>query len=147
MNRETLGRTGGAVGSKALTVGVAVFISLLSGSASASDEKRGSLDPKGSQAIEAQVNSTGIGAQYISPNNMHSHKQYWGAFNGTVKSTLYWSVVTPSSRVFASCSEGFLGAARYTVHNVIPGNGFVQLWTDVQWGSRIALYCDYLVIN
>ena len=63
MNRETLGRTGGAVGSKALTVGVAVFISLLSGSASA-DEKRGSLDPKGSQAIEAQVNSS-IGAQYI----------------------------------------------------------------------------------
>lgn len=145
MNRKTLGRTGGAAGLKALTVGVAVFISLLSGSAQA-DAKRGSLDPKGSQAIEAQVNSS-IGVQYISPNNMHSYKHYWGQYNGTVKSTLYWSVVTTSSRVFASCSEGFLGAARYTVHNVIPGNGYVQLWTDIQWGAPISLYCDYLVIN
>ena len=146
MNRETLGRTVGATGLKALTVSVAVFISLLSGSAQASDVKSGSLDPKGNQAIEAQVNSS-LGAQYISPNNMHSYKHYWGQYNGTVKSTLFWPVVTASSRVFASCSEGFLGAARYTVHNVIPGNGYIQLWTDIQWGSRISLYCDYLVIN
>jgi hypothetical protein len=41
----------------------------------------------------------------------------------------------------------FLGAARYTLHNVAPRAGGVDIWVNIEWGSDIPLYVDYLVVN
>jgi hypothetical protein len=143
------------VGKKTLVASAAFSIAFALGSAFAADEDLGSLAPVADQTIEADIDAldfatdlgTDLETQYISPYSMHSYKHYWGKYRGTVKSTLYWSVIKSSSRVFVSCSEGHLGAAKYTVHNVVPENGRVRVWHHVNWGSPIKLYCDYLVVN
>ncbi len=140
---------------KALVTGAAVSAVFAFGSAFASEEDLGSLAPVPDQTVEANVEALdsagGSGAQfdaqYISPNNFYSYKINWGNYKGTVKSTLYWSVISSSSRVFVSCSEGHLGSAKYTVHNVVPENGRVKVWHQIDWGNPIKLSCDYLVVN
>ncbi|MEO5932331.1 MAG: hypothetical protein ABIQ08_02100 [Duganella sp.] len=41
----------------------------------------------------------------------------------------------------------FIGAARYTVHNVAPRAGGVDILVDIDWNSPILLYVDYFVCN
>jgi hypothetical protein len=140
---------------KTLVASAAFSIAFAFGSALAADDDLGSLAPVPEQTIEADIDAldfttdlgTEFDTQYISPSNMYSYKHYWGKYKGTVKSTLNWSVITSSSRVFVSCSEGHLGSAKYTVHNVVPENGRVKVWHHIDWGSSIKLYCDYLVVN
>jgi len=64
------------------------------------------------------------------------------------------SRINPNARVFAELSEfdargpvygRFLGAARMTVHNVAPGWGYVDVWTDVEWGSALNVRMDLLI--
>lgn len=64
--------------------------------------------------------------------------------------------VTPRSRVFVSISEGlpggpevgkFIGAARYTVHNVAARTNAVDILVDIDWNSDILVYVDYFVYN
>ena len=41
----------------------------------------------------------------------------------------------------------FIGSARYTLHNVAPRSGGVDIRVNVEWSSDILLYADYLVVN
>src|SRR4051812_29991362 len=76
-----------------------------------------------------------------------TYQHNWGARNGQIRLTLNWGAITANSRVFVSISEGHVGAARYTLHNVVPENGRVTIWVNIEWGSPIQLYADYLIIN
>lgn len=85
-----------------------------------------------------------------------TYRHDWGNFRGSWKLNLNWGAINPRSRVFVAIAEGapggpdggkFIGAAKYTLHNVAPRNGGVDIWVDINWGSDIRLYVDYLVIN
>jgi hypothetical protein len=77
----------------------------------------------------------------------------WGDKHGQWKLTLNWDAVTQNSRVLVSATEwdengnGFLGSARYTIHNVSPFDGGVGVWVEIEWDSDIRVRLDYLVIN
>jgi hypothetical protein len=80
----------------------------------------------------------------------------WGNKHGQWKLNLNWSAVNRRSRVFVAIGEGaaggpdggkFIGGARYTLHNVAPRAGGVDIWVNIEWGSDIRIYVDYLVIN
>lgn len=61
--------------------------------------------------------------------------------------------INPGSRVFMSISEyltapgvdPFLGAARMTVHNVVPHAGGVNALVDVEWGSPLNVQVSIFV--
>ena len=64
--------------------------------------------------------------------------------------------INARSMVFVSIAEGaqggpnagkFIGAARYTVHNVAPRAGGVDILIDIDWNANIPLYVDYFVCN
>ena len=88
-----------------------------------------------------------------------SYRHNFGAMNGNRIITLIapaGRILTPRSRVFVAISEGlaggpdvgkFIGAARYTVHNIAPRAGAVDVWVNIEWGAPILLYADFLVIN
>ena len=85
-----------------------------------------------------------------------TYRQDWGARRGQWVLRLNWSAINPRSQVFVSIAEGagggvdsgkFIGSARYTVHNVAPRAGGVDIWVNIEWPSDISLYVDYLVVN
>jgi len=77
-----------------------------------------------------------------------TYRHNWGLRNNQWKLTLNWAgVITANTRVFVAISEGHVGAARYTVHNVVPENGRVTIWLNIEWGSPIQLFADYLIVN
>lgn len=99
----------------------------------------------GAGALEPELSGTGF-----------SYRHNWGARRGEWKLSLNWSAVNPRSRVLVSVGEGvaggpdngkFIGSARYTVYNVAPRAGGVDIWVNVEWGADILLYVDYLVVN
>ena len=76
-----------------------------------------------------------------------TYRRNWGLRQGQHLLSLPWPGVTTSHHVYVSIHEAnFIGAARYTVHNVAPRNGAVDIWVNVEWGSPIPLYADYLVV-
>ncbi|MEV4779864.1 hypothetical protein [Burkholderia sp. LMU1-1-1.1] len=89
----------------------------------------------------------------------YTYRANWGALHGQWILSLNsprFPALTPRSRVFVTISEGaaggpdagkFIGAARYTVHNVAPRVNGVDVWVNIEWGTDILLYVDYLVIN
>ncbi len=85
-----------------------------------------------------------------------TYRHNWGPRRGQWTLRLNWGVVNPRSHVFVSIGEGaaggpdagkFIGAARYTLHNVAPRAGGVDIWVNIEWSSDILLYADYLVVN
>ncbi len=83
-----------------------------------------------------------------------TYRHDWGNKHGQWKLTLNWGAITHNSRVFVSTSEfgggaqvPFVGAARYTVHNVAPFDGGVVVWINIEWGSDIRVQLSYLVVN
>ena len=85
-----------------------------------------------------------------------TYRHNWGPRRGQWTLRLNWADVTPRSHVFVSIGEGaaggpdagkFIGAARYTLHNVAPRAGGVDIWINIEWSSDILLYADYLVVN
>ena len=85
-----------------------------------------------------------------------TYRHDWGRRHGQLTLRLNWGAVNPRSHVFVSIAEGaaggpdagkFIGAARYTVHNVAPRVGGVDIWVNIEWGSDIPLFVDYLVVN
>ena len=78
----------------------------------------------------------------------------WGFLMGQHVLTLPWAIVTPQSRVFVAISEinqqtggRFIAAARYTVHNIAPRAGAVDIWVNIEWGANIPLVADYLLVQ
>lgn len=85
-----------------------------------------------------------------------TYRHDWGLRRGQHVLRLNWGAVGPRSRVLVSVGEGagggtdngkFVGAARYTVHNVAPRAGGVDIWVNIEWGADISIYVDYLVVN
>ena len=85
-----------------------------------------------------------------------TYRHDWGARRGQWILRLDWNVIQPPSRVLVAIGEGapggpaagkFIGAARYTVHNVASRWNGVDIWVDIAWSSDIPLYADYLIIN
>jgi hypothetical protein len=85
-----------------------------------------------------------------------TYRHDWGNKHGGWKLNLNWAAVNPRSRVFAAIAEGaaggpdagkFIGAAKYHLNNVAPRNDGVDIWVDIDWGSDIRIYVDYLVVN
>ena len=85
-----------------------------------------------------------------------TYRHDWGALHGQWVLQLAWGDINPRSQVFVSIGEGaaggpdagkFVGSARYTVHNVAPRAGGVDVWINIEWETDIPLYADYLVVN
>ena len=85
-----------------------------------------------------------------------TYRHDWGARCGQWVLRLNWDVIQPPSRVLVAIGEGvpggpsagkFIGAARYTLHNVASRWNGVDIWIDIAWSSDISLYADYLIIN
>lgn len=85
-----------------------------------------------------------------------TYRHDWGRRRGQHVLRLNWGAVDRRSHVFVSIGEGvaggadngkFVGAARYTVHNVAPRAGGVDVWVDIEWGADVPVYVDYLVVN
>lgn len=85
-----------------------------------------------------------------------TYRHDWGLRNGQRVLRLDWPAITPRSRVLVAIGEGvaggpdagkFIGGARYTLHNVAPRAGGVDIWVEIEWGAPIPLYVDYLVVN
>jgi hypothetical protein len=73
--------------------------------------------------------------------------------NGDFVLNLSWPAVTARSAVFVAIGEGAAGGptagkyirrAKFTLFNVAPYNGGVSIWVNVNWGSPIRLYVDYV---
>jgi len=87
--------------------------------------------------------------------NGFTYRHDWGVRHGQWVLRLNWSEVLPRSQVFVSIAEGggglnngkFIGAARYTVHNIAPRAGGVDIWVEIDYPVDIGLYVDYLIVN
>ena len=80
----------------------------------------------------------------------------WGNLHGGKILRLNWGVVTPRTAVFVAIGEGapggptagkFIGSAKYTLFNVAPRAGGVDIWVDIDWSKDIRIYVDYLVVS
>ena len=105
---------------------------------------QGEVQPFGA-AVEPELSGTGF-----------TYRHNWGARRGQWKLLLNWGDVNPRSKVFVAIGEGagadvdsgkFIGGARYTLHNVAPRAGGVDIWVNIEWNSDISLFVDYLVVN
>jgi hypothetical protein len=94
-----------------------------------------------------------IGAQDLSGNGF-TYRHDWGNLKGRINLNLAWDAIQQGSKVFVSATEfgggnqdAFIGAARYTVHNVAPHAGGVSVQINVEWDSPIRVRLDYLIVN
>lgn len=109
---------------------------------------------------EAQIamlqGKTAAGPQDVA-GTAFTYRHDWGNRHGSWKLTLnFGASVGPRTRAFVAIGEGapggpdggkFLGSAKYTLFNVAPRNGGVDIWVNIDWGSDIRIYVDYLIIN
>jgi hypothetical protein len=115
-------------------------------SAALAEVEQAAVRPRvGAGSLEPELSGAGF-----------TYRHNWGPRRGQWTLRLNLAGVTPRSHVFVSIGEGvaggpdagkFIGAARYTVHNVAPRAGGVDIWVNVEWGSDILLYADYVVVN
>jgi hypothetical protein len=96
---------------------------------------------------EVPVMARQPGDDFVSDWSMSTTFVDWGDRNGNWDFNLGWSEVHPWSHVFVSFSEGHMGSAYYTVHNVVPWEGGVSVRVSISWDSPIRVYGHYLVIN
>lgn len=118
-------------------------------------------EPVGSHAsrapyaqAEAQLSQAGLEPALQGTGFTYRHD--WGARHGQWVLRLHWDAINPQSKVFVSIGEGtaagpdagkFIGGARYTVHNVAPRAGGVDIWVNIEWNADILLHVDYLIVN
>lgn len=88
--------------------------------------------------------------------NGFTYRHNWGARRGQWTLRLNIGGANARSLVMVSIGEGaaggpdagkFVGSARFTLHNVAPRAGGVDVWVNVEWGADIPLYIDYLIVN
>jgi hypothetical protein len=109
------------------------------------------------ESDEAMVGHGGSdGAQPALSGTGFTYRHDWGRRRGQQVLRLNLPGVDRRSHVFVSIGEGaaggpdngkFVGSARYTVHNVAPRPGGVDVWVNIEWGADISVYADYLVVN
>ncbi|MFN3791780.1 hypothetical protein [Massilia sp.] len=105
------------------------------------------------------VAEASVGAQGLQPalqGTGFTYRHDWGMRRGEWLLRLNWDLIQPGSQVFVAVGEGvpggppagkFIGAARYTLHNVAPRAGGVDIWVNIEWSADISLYADYLIVN
>lgn len=77
----------------------------------------------------------------------------WPNLNGTVNFGFNWSLIHAGSHVYVSASEvdnglnRFMGAASYTVQNVVVKEGRAEFRIVIDWGSPLRISTDILTIN
>ncbi|MGH8559878.1 MAG: hypothetical protein ACRESZ_20995 [Methylococcales bacterium] len=77
----------------------------------------------------------------------------WPSLNGNVNFGFNWSVIHANSHVYISASEidnagnRFMGAAPYTVQNVVVKEGRVEFKIAIGWNSPLRVSTDILVVN
>jgi hypothetical protein len=82
-----------------------------------------------------------------------TYRHDWGEQKGQCILHLKWSEISPNARIFVSIAEGsptgekIIGKAKFSLHNVVPSDGIVSIWVDIQWDEPLRLYADYLVIS
>lgn len=118
-------------------------------------ERADSSSTKGPWAVaEASVGAEGL--QPALQGTGFTYRHDWGMRRGEWLLRLNWDQIQPGSQVFVAIGEGvpggppagkFIGAARYTVHNVAPRWNGVDVWVNIEWSADISLYVDYLVVN
>jgi len=107
------------------------------------------------QRLAGKAAVTGMPAPELAGTGF-TYRHNWGRLRGQWVLRLAWNAVNPRSRAFVAIGEGagtgpddgkFIGAARYTLHNVAPLAGSVDIWVNIEWSSDIPLYVDYLIVN
>ena len=105
------------------------------------------------------VAEASVGAEGLQPalqGTGFTYRHDWGMRRGEWLLRLNWDLIQPGSRVFVTVGEGvpggppagkFIGAARYTLHNVAPRWNGVDIWINIEWSADISLYVDYLIVN
>jgi hypothetical protein len=103
------------------------------------------------EANEEQIQSVEAGTGTTSLRISWGRRR--GEFVGNLTNVPF---VRPDWRVFAAAGEGivdgdptagkFMGAAKFTVNNVVPENGNVRVWVTIAWDQPIVLFIDYLFI-
>ena len=88
-----------------------------------------------------------LAPQLLDPGKMSAIRIYFGNQKGTLVYRYSSPFIKKTSHIFVAATEGHMGAAAYTVHNVDPQNGYVDVRLTVNWSSPIAVYIDYLIIN
>jgi hypothetical protein len=77
----------------------------------------------------------------------------WASHNGAVNYGFNWSAIHAGSHVYVSASEvdnngnRFMGAAAYTVQNVVVKEGRVEFRLVIDWNSPLRVSTDILTIN
>ena len=80
----------------------------------------------------------------------------WGNRHGNWILQLNWGVISSRTAVFVAIGEGaaggpiagkFIGSAKYTLFNVAPRAGGVDIRINIDWDSDIRIYADYLVVS
>ncbi len=86
--------------------------------------------------------------------NGFTYRHDWGNHKGQKNYTLNWGAINAGSRAFVSATEfggganeGFIGGARYTVHNVATRNGAILVKVNIEHDNPIRLRIDYFVVN
>jgi hypothetical protein len=77
----------------------------------------------------------------------------WPNVNGSVNFGFNWAQIHANSHVYVSASEvdnagnRFMGAAAYTVQNIVVKEGRVEFRVVINWNSPLRISTDILVIN
>ena len=77
----------------------------------------------------------------------------WPSTFGTVNFGFNWSAIHAGSHVYVSASQidnagnRFMGAAPYTVQNVVVKEGRVEFRLSIGWNSPLRVSTDILTIN
>ncbi|UVW27404.1 hypothetical protein [Massilia sp. H6] len=115
---------------------------------------RSSLGQARPGIAEAQLAATALAPGLDGMGFTYRHD--WGSRHGEWLLRLNWADLSARSQVFVAVGEGmpggrdegkFIGGARYTVHNVAPRAGGVDIWVSIDWNEDIPLFVDYLVVN
>ena len=109
------------------------------------------------EADRGQIRRLGLaGDERFAAPEVYRHS--WGRRNGEFQANLSnWPEIKPDPLVFASAGEGlvdgdptagkFMGAAKFTVNNIVPENGNVIVWVTIDWDEPIVLFIDYLLVQ
>lgn len=104
------------------------------------------------EAALKSLSGADVGVQATAGNGF-TYRHDWGSWNGQVKlnltcrgSLLPRASLLPSGKVPAVAASLSV-ERRYSLYNVAPDTGHVEIWVNIVWGSPISLIADYLIIE
>jgi hypothetical protein len=117
----------------------------------------GTYQEESQDLVEDQIQPlSGTGEAGLAALNGWSYRHDWGNRRGQHVLNLNSNLFRAGQVIMVAIGEGaaggppagkFVGASRYTLHNVAPQNGRVSIWINIEWSSNIRIYVDYLVVG